>query len=190
MFFKKVYRSNFIEQHSETVMVWNYRNTDCSYCVIYHNFRHIFVPMRALVMTVGKKQQKIPWCLKTALFCAVSVYRASLHGSGVLVTTTTQQGVGESHYRGVRTPQRRTVIHNNTKTYNVNFRFARRQRKPKFKRLLKVHVHFAAGCTTGWTKRFEYSRGVVEIQLRSKWRLLPPTIHIGLNAVIHRTGST
>ena len=130
--------------------------------------------MRALVMTAGNKQQKIPWCLKTALFCVLSVYRASLHGSGVLVTTTTQQGVGESHYRGVRTPQPRTVIHNNIKTLNVNFRSARRQRKPKFKRLLKVHVHFAAGCTTGWTKRFE---NPTPLQMTPT----APIIHIGLH---------
>jgi len=29
-FWNKIYGSNFIEQHSETVMVWNYRNADCS----------------------------------------------------------------------------------------------------------------------------------------------------------------
>ena len=36
----KIYGSNFIKQNSETVMVWNYQNADCSlrqkiYCVIY-----------------------------------------------------------------------------------------------------------------------------------------------------------
>ena len=40
--------SNFIKQHSETVMLWNYQNADCSlrknfYRVIYYNFRHTFV---------------------------------------------------------------------------------------------------------------------------------------------------
>jgi len=45
----KMYRSNFIKQHSETVVVWNYQNADCSlrkkcYCVIYYNFRHTFIP--------------------------------------------------------------------------------------------------------------------------------------------------
>jgi len=45
----KIYGSSFIKQHSETDMVWNYQNTDCSlreknYCVIYYNFRHTFVP--------------------------------------------------------------------------------------------------------------------------------------------------
>jgi len=47
-FSNKIYGSNFIKQHSETVMVWNYQNADCSirkkYCVIYYNFRHTFVP--------------------------------------------------------------------------------------------------------------------------------------------------
>jgi len=47
----KIYGSSFIKQHSETDMVWNYQNTDCSlreknYCVIYYNFRHTFVPYR------------------------------------------------------------------------------------------------------------------------------------------------
>jgi len=49
IFADKIYGSNFIKQHSETVMVWNYQNADCSlkksiYCVIYYNFRHTFVP--------------------------------------------------------------------------------------------------------------------------------------------------
>jgi len=29
-FSNKIYRSNFIKQHSETLMVWNYQNADCS----------------------------------------------------------------------------------------------------------------------------------------------------------------
>jgi len=29
-FSNKIYRSNFIKQHSETVMAWNYQNADCS----------------------------------------------------------------------------------------------------------------------------------------------------------------
>jgi len=29
-FSNKIYRSNFITQHSETVVVWNYQNADCS----------------------------------------------------------------------------------------------------------------------------------------------------------------
>jgi len=46
---KKIKSSDFIKQHSETVMVWNYQNADCSfrkkfYYVIYCNFRHTFVP--------------------------------------------------------------------------------------------------------------------------------------------------
>ena len=45
----KIYGSNFIKQHSETVIVWNCQNADCSsrkkfHCVIYDNFRHTFVP--------------------------------------------------------------------------------------------------------------------------------------------------
>jgi len=51
-FSNKIYGSNFIKQHSDTVMVWNYQNADCSlrknYCVIYYNFRHTFVPYRPL----------------------------------------------------------------------------------------------------------------------------------------------
>ena len=46
-FSNKLYGSNFIKQHSETVMVWNYQNSDCSlrkkYGVIYYNFRHPFL---------------------------------------------------------------------------------------------------------------------------------------------------
>ena len=50
-FSNKIHRSNFIKQHSETVMVWNFWNADCIlrkkfYCVIYYNFRHIFIPCR------------------------------------------------------------------------------------------------------------------------------------------------
>jgi len=42
-FSNKIHGSIFIKQHSETVMVWNYQNADCSlrkkfYCVIYYNF--------------------------------------------------------------------------------------------------------------------------------------------------------
>jgi len=41
--------SNFITRQSETVMVWHYKNADCSfvkwiYCVIYYNVRDTFVP--------------------------------------------------------------------------------------------------------------------------------------------------
>ena len=42
-FSNKIYRRNFIKQHSKTVMVRNYQNADCS-CVIYYNFPHAFVP--------------------------------------------------------------------------------------------------------------------------------------------------
>jgi len=48
-FSNKTYGRNFIKQHTETVMVSNYQNADCSlrekFCrVIYYNFRHTFVP--------------------------------------------------------------------------------------------------------------------------------------------------
>ena len=41
----KIYGNNFIKQHSETVMVRNYQNADCSlkkinFRFIYYNFRH------------------------------------------------------------------------------------------------------------------------------------------------------
>jgi len=63
-FSNKIYGSNFINQHSETVMVWNYQNTDCSlrktllhnkvyynyYNYIYYNFRYTFVPYDETVM--------------------------------------------------------------------------------------------------------------------------------------------
>jgi len=44
-----MYGSNFIKQHSESVMVCDYQNADCSvkkqiYGVIYCDFRHTFVP--------------------------------------------------------------------------------------------------------------------------------------------------
>ena len=44
-FSNKVYRSNFVKQHSETVIILNYQNADCSskkYCVFYYNFRQTF----------------------------------------------------------------------------------------------------------------------------------------------------
>jgi len=52
-FWNKIYGSNFIKQHSETIMVWNYQNADCglrkkNYCVIYYHFRHSFVPYAGL----------------------------------------------------------------------------------------------------------------------------------------------
>ena len=45
----KIYGSNYIKQHSETVTVWNYQNADCSlrntfYCVNYSNFWRTFDP--------------------------------------------------------------------------------------------------------------------------------------------------
>jgi len=44
-FSKKLYESNFVKQHSETVMVWNCQNAEkWTCCVIYYNFRHTFVP--------------------------------------------------------------------------------------------------------------------------------------------------
>jgi len=44
-----MYRSNFIKQHCETVMFWNYQGPGCNLtkkndCVIYCNFRHTSVP--------------------------------------------------------------------------------------------------------------------------------------------------
>jgi len=43
----KIYGSNFIKQHSETVTVRNYESADCrfkkKYCVNYSNFRHTLV---------------------------------------------------------------------------------------------------------------------------------------------------
>jgi len=59
-FSNKIYgRSFFIKQHSETVMVWNYQNADCSlrkefYCIIYYNFRHTFVPYSGDNMTASR----------------------------------------------------------------------------------------------------------------------------------------
>jgi len=53
-FSNKIQSSNFIKQHSETVIVRNYQNADCMqfnkniYCVIYYNFRHTFVPYEDL----------------------------------------------------------------------------------------------------------------------------------------------
>jgi len=48
-FSNKIYGSNFIKQHSETIMVSKYQNADYSlrkkfYRVIYYNFLHTFVP--------------------------------------------------------------------------------------------------------------------------------------------------
>jgi len=48
-FSNKIYGSNVIKDHLETVMVWNYQNADCNlrqknYCVTCYNFRHTFVP--------------------------------------------------------------------------------------------------------------------------------------------------
>jgi len=49
IFSNKIYGSNFIKQHSETVMVWNRQNADCSLrkkitVTFFYNFRHTFVP--------------------------------------------------------------------------------------------------------------------------------------------------
>jgi len=49
IFSSKIYGSNFIKRHSETVMVWSYQNGDFSfrkktfYCVIYYNYPQTFV---------------------------------------------------------------------------------------------------------------------------------------------------
>jgi len=50
-FSNTIHGSNFINQHSETVMVWIYHSADCSlrkkrYCVVYYNLRHTFVPYK------------------------------------------------------------------------------------------------------------------------------------------------
>jgi len=55
--FLKIYGSNFIKQHSETVVVWNYQNADCSLknkCIVSFivTFRHTLVPCRLLVPSV------------------------------------------------------------------------------------------------------------------------------------------
>ena len=47
-FLYKIYGSTFIKQHTETVMVWNYRKAGCSlrkkfYSVIYYHFWHTVV---------------------------------------------------------------------------------------------------------------------------------------------------
>ena len=46
----KIYGSNFFEQHSEAVMVWNRQNAECSlrkkYSVVYYNFRPTCVAYR------------------------------------------------------------------------------------------------------------------------------------------------
>jgi len=81
-FFNKIYGNNFIKQHSETVMVLNYQNADCSFknkfvvLFIYYNFRHTFVhysfvhyfrslhfAFSALTLLTGR-QQGHPACKK------------------------------------------------------------------------------------------------------------------------------
>ena len=52
-FSNKIYGSNFIKQHLETVMLWNYQNADSNlrkkfYRVIQYNFRHTFVPYKIM----------------------------------------------------------------------------------------------------------------------------------------------
>ena len=82
-FLNKIYGNNFIKQHSETVMVLNYQNADCSFknkfvvLFIYYNFRHTFVhysfvhyfrslhfAFSALTLLIGR-QQGHPACKKT-----------------------------------------------------------------------------------------------------------------------------
>ena len=65
-FSSKTYRSNFIKQHSETVIVWIYQNAGCSFkkiIVIYYNFWHIFVPDRDQVpcLFVGTLKLLAEW---------------------------------------------------------------------------------------------------------------------------------
>jgi len=59
-FSNKIHRSNFIKQHSETVMVWNYRKCwlqfKKKYCVIYYNFWYTFVPSEWPVGSTHHKQ--------------------------------------------------------------------------------------------------------------------------------------
>ena len=82
IFLNKIYGNNFIKQHSETVMVLNYQNADCSFknkfvvLFIYYNFRHTFVhysfvhyfrslhfAFSALTLLVGR-QEGHPACKK------------------------------------------------------------------------------------------------------------------------------
>ena len=68
-FSNKIYLSNFIKQHSETVMVWNYRNADCSfrkkyiYCVMYCSIRRTFVrsPFLAALLVVAGGKSAVTW---------------------------------------------------------------------------------------------------------------------------------
>ena len=65
LFSNKTYGSNFIKQHSETVMVRNYQNADCSFnSVIYYNFRHTFVPYTTV------RSKRMP---RNVLFCSLAV---------------------------------------------------------------------------------------------------------------------
>ena len=87
MYFSKIlYGSTLIKQYSETVMVRNYQNANCSlrkkfYCVIYYNFRHTFALYLRLLF-VWTSFMDDPWvnqwrkfteCVKSKV-SAVQVY--------------------------------------------------------------------------------------------------------------------
>jgi len=54
-FYSKIYGSNFIKQHSETVIVWNYRNADCSLRKELLSFIIIFGTLSFAVGTIGER---------------------------------------------------------------------------------------------------------------------------------------
>jgi len=96
----KICGNNFIKQHSETVMIWNYQNADCSlrkkYCVIRYNFRHTFVPYlyRAVIFKLNNIEQKskVIWRRDASplnrLIVGVSNCKASLFGDAWESVTT------------------------------------------------------------------------------------------------------
>jgi len=73
----KIYGNNFIKQHSETVMVWNYQNSHCSlrkkYCVIYYNFRDTFLPNSFVSKTRPLDGSEIIVTRKSSAIASVSL---------------------------------------------------------------------------------------------------------------------
>jgi len=82
-FSNKIYGNNFIKQHSETVMVWNYQNSHCSlrknYCVIYYNFRDTFLPNSFVSKTRPLDGSEIIVTRKSSATASVSLLLAAVH---------------------------------------------------------------------------------------------------------------
>ena len=107
-FSTETHGGNFIKRHSETVMVWNCQNADCSlsnkfYCVAYYNFRHTLAPCCALTCSSLRQASASAPFGCDAFRAALSSYSAVLSRSRNLpdfILWLTEWWVGDNSWGG------------------------------------------------------------------------------------------